>query len=62
MTNHVSARVAWHMDGWNGHICRNHWQTKKAWNDRFFPGRLLTTEESGDLSKEANALIEQYFS
>jgi len=23
MTNHVSARVAWHMDGWNGHICRN---------------------------------------
>src|SRR5712692_7011921 len=23
MTNHVSARVAWHMDGWNGYICRN---------------------------------------
>jgi exodeoxyribonuclease V alpha subunit len=41
---------------------RNHWETKKAWYDRFFPGRLVTTEESGDLSKEANALIEQYFS
>src|SRR5258708_23723210 len=23
MTNHISARVAWHMDGWNGRICRN---------------------------------------
>src|SRR5258706_2080914 len=23
MTTHLSARLAWHMDGWNGHICRN---------------------------------------
>ncbi len=41
---------------------RNHWETKKAWYDKFFPGHLVTTEESGDLSKEANALIEKYFS
>ncbi len=41
---------------------RNHWETKKAWYDRFFPERLVTTYESGDLSKDANTLIEQYFS
>jgi exodeoxyribonuclease V alpha subunit len=41
---------------------RNHWEAKKAWYDLFFPGRLLTTEESGDLSKEANELIELHFS
>ena len=23
MATHLSARLAWHMDGWNGHICRN---------------------------------------
>jgi len=33
---------------------RNHWETKKAWYDRFFPGRLVVTEESGKLSQEAD--------
>jgi hypothetical protein len=23
MTTHLSARLAWHMDGWNSHVCRN---------------------------------------
>jgi hypothetical protein len=32
---------------------RNHWETKKAWYDEHFPGRLITTEESGELSKQA---------
>ncbi|MEI6045350.1 MAG: AAA family ATPase [Chloroflexota bacterium] len=41
---------------------RNHWETKKAWYAKFFPGKLLITEESGELSKEANSLIEQHFS
>jgi len=41
---------------------RNHWETKKAWYDKFFPGSLVTTQESGALSKEAEALIEKHFS
>jgi hypothetical protein len=41
---------------------RHHWETKKAWYDKFFPGRLVTTQESGMLSKEAEALIEKQFS
>ena len=23
MTVHLSARLAWHMEGWNGHVCRD---------------------------------------
>ena len=41
---------------------RNHWDTKKAWYDRFFPGRLVITEESGNLSKDAEAIIADHFS
>lgn len=40
----------------------NHWETKKAWYDKLFPGRLVTTEESGNLSKDAEALIASHFS
>lgn len=41
---------------------RNHWETKKAWYDRFFPGKLITTEESGNLSMEAHEIITRSFS
>lgn len=36
---------------------RNHWETKQAWYNQFFPGRLLVTTESGQLSHDAQALI-----
>ena len=41
---------------------KRHWDTKKAWYDRHFPGRLVTTEESGNLSIAAKNLIETKFS
>jgi hypothetical protein len=41
---------------------RNHWDTKKNWYEEFFPGRLLTTTESGELSKDAAVLISENFS
>jgi hypothetical protein len=41
---------------------RNHWETKQEWYERFFPGRLVMTLESGDLSKDSNAIIEAHFS
>lgn len=37
----------------------NEWQAKKAWYDRWFPGRLLTTEEGPQLSSKAAALVAQ---
>jgi exodeoxyribonuclease V alpha subunit len=41
---------------------RHHWETKRAWYNKFFPGRLVTTQETGTLSKDAEALIEKHFS
>jgi len=41
---------------------RNHWETKQAWYDKYFPGQLVTTMEGSDLSTQANALIQQHFS
>jgi exodeoxyribonuclease V alpha subunit len=41
---------------------RHHWETKQAWYDKFFPGRIVTTLESGTLSKETETLIEKHFS
>jgi exodeoxyribonuclease V alpha subunit len=36
---------------------RNHAEAKRAWYERFFPGRLLETHESGELSAEAEQVI-----
>ena len=40
---------------------RAHWEKKKAWYERFFKGRLITTEEAGDLSKQADEVIKKFF-
>jgi hypothetical protein len=40
---------------------RNHWETKRTWYDGHFPGRLVTTVDSGDLTKDATDLIRRYF-
>jgi exodeoxyribonuclease V alpha subunit len=37
---------------------RNRWETKKQWYDEHFPGRLVTTFESHELSTEASKVIE----
>lgn len=34
-----------------------HWEKKKAWYEKNFPGKLLTTQESNNLTKEAEAII-----
>jgi exodeoxyribonuclease V alpha subunit len=38
------------------------WETKQAWYEKNFPGRLVTTQESGNLSVEAKSLIDAHFS
>ena len=40
---------------------RTHWDKKRAWYERFFKGRLIVTEEAGDLSKQANDVIQRHF-
>lgn len=41
---------------------KRHWATKRAWYEKHFSGRLVTTEESGNLSIDAVKLIETMFS
>jgi hypothetical protein len=41
---------------------KNHWETKKAWYDKYFPGRLVTTIESPNISRDAEDLIRTHFS
>lgn len=40
---------------------RNHWNVKKSWYEKYFPGRLVTTAESGSLSKDAQHTIDKFF-
>ncbi|MDD3653113.1 MAG: ATP-binding domain-containing protein [Desulfotomaculaceae bacterium] len=62
--------VTWHGEDWYWeHLglmeqdeYRNHWDTKQQWYNKNFPGRLVTTEESGNLSICAKEIIDKYFS
>ena len=40
---------------------RNKWELKRAWYEKHFAGKLVITEESGNLSKDAAGLIQKYF-
>ncbi len=40
---------------------RAKWERKRAWYERFFPGRLIVAEESSNLSNDAVTRIEQHF-
>ena len=50
MTNHISARVAWHMDGWNGRICRNPAANTYCVGQFSYPGTRIA--ETRDLEWE----------
>lgn len=34
---------------------------KRAWYEKFFPGRLIVTYESQDLSLQADEIIQKFF-
>ena len=50
MTVHITARVAWHMDGWNGHICRHPEANTYCVGPNSYPGQLIG--EKRDLTWE----------
>ncbi len=41
MSVHITARVAWHDDGWNGHICRKPSANTYCVGPRSYPGQLI---------------------
>jgi exodeoxyribonuclease V alpha subunit len=53
MTTHISARMAWHDNGWNGTVCRNPKGNTYCVGQFSFPGDLIA--EHRDLSKEITA-------
>lgn len=44
MTKHISARLAWHMDGWNGCICRNPAANVYCVGQHSYPGDMIARE------------------
>ena len=43
MTKHISLRLAWHNDGWNGKICKNPKSNIYCVGQRSYPGNLIST-------------------
>lgn len=41
MTIHMSARLAWHMDGWNGHVCQNPAANTYCVGSHSYPGEMI---------------------
>ena len=51
---HMSARLAWHMDGWNGHVCKSPAANTYCVGPFSYPGEMIA--ENRDLKMElANA-------
>ncbi len=50
MTTHISARMAWHDNGWNGTVCRHPKGNTYCVGQFSFPGNMIA--EKRDLSKE----------
>jgi len=44
MIKHISARLAWHMDGWNGCICRNPATNVYCVGQYSYPGDMIAHE------------------
>jgi len=52
MATHMSIRLAWHNDGWNGHICKKPCENTYCIGQHSYPGALIN--ESRDLDYEKN--------
>lgn len=48
MINHLSLRLAWHNDGWNGHICANPKSNTYCVGSHSYPGDVISTERDLD--------------
>lgn len=51
MPTHVTARLAWHNDGWNGAICRRPELNSYCVGCKSFPGDVISRERNLDLEK-----------
>ena len=65
MPTHLSARVAWHMDGWNGRICQKPGSNTFCVGPHSYPGdkikggRDLAWEESKGVAGECCSKLDR---
>ncbi len=52
MTTHMSARVAWHADGWNGHVCSDPASNAYCVGCHSYPGSMIAERRDLDWEKE----------
>ena len=38
-----------------------HWEKKRIWYEKYFPDKLIITEEGGELSKQTDKVINGFF-
>ncbi|MFV0152547.1 AAA family ATPase [Empedobacter falsenii] len=51
---HISLRLAWHDDGWNGHICKNPRANTHCVGQHSYPGDLISQARDLDWEEQEN--------
>lgn len=52
MAIHMSIRLAWHSDGWNGHICKKPCENTYCVGNYSYPGQLVAETRNLDFETE----------
>src|SRR5580765_5921938 len=52
MSVHMSARLAWHMDGWNGHVCKNPAGNTYCVGAHSYPGEMVAERRELKVEQE----------
>ena len=52
MAMHMSLRLAWHSDGWNGHICKKPCENVYCVGQHSYPGNLIASTRDLEFEKE----------
>ena len=53
MTVHISVRLSWHNDGWNGRICQEPHKNPYCVGQHSYPGDLIATSRDLDWERES---------
>ncbi|MCL4318915.1 MAG: exonuclease, partial [Firmicutes bacterium] len=56
MANHITARLAWHDDGWNGKICRHPGANVYCVGERSFLGRFIPENRSLSIEEKFSGM------
>jgi RecD/TraA family predicted helicase len=54
MAKHISLRLAWHDDGWNGHICKNPRLNTHCVGQHSYPGDLISQSRNLEWEEQKN--------